>query len=630
MNFDNYDFKKNLLLDRLGKIECLSIKYQLNDVSEKIDLAIKDILDEHFSVVVIGDFSRGKSTFINSLLEKNVLPSSKQPTTAVLNKIVYSKKPYYIIRYKNGTSKTISEDEFLEIKAQSELDDNLISKLKGLTQSKIDDLKKSIIEFNSINYVEIGYPLAFCRNNVEVIDTPGTNDINVARSEITYRYLKHAEAAILILSAEQPLTKSEMDFLKERVLGNQIDNIFVVINYKDILDGDRQQEARVKQYVIDNISSVGANIQKVFMVSSKQALLYYREKSGDKLSNKMRLLLPNSLEETGIPEVKEALSSFLDVEKGNVKIRKYCNVALSQLDTLQSVIMSRHEHLGHSSTELREQLAIEKPKYYKVRNETKLILERLSTRLQLHCVELKQKADVVANRIIEAAVAAADNYHNGMSAEKLQYEINKVVLPIHNNFITELENFKKEVIDEETNKAVEELQKIWDDIFSKNNINTENVAFDSELDVQIKYSKNYLSYKKPSIFYIGYNVFFRDFNGLSLLLLPLEWGLRWLIGSIFDSVFSHTSKVKEEVREQYRNGLANFSDEVVNKYCELTQKICNYLQDEVDCRTDIMEMQLIDIIKKIEGKDYEAKIERELLMKELNETRQIWKDLKGL
>ena len=94
--------------------------------------------DEKFNLVVVGEFSRGKSTFVNALLGCPMLPVSKSPTTAVISKIVYGENSEYIVHYKSGESKTISEEEFLDIKAQSEGDvlslDRLKDKLKSLVK----------------------------------------------------------------------------------------------------------------------------------------------------------------------------------------------------------------------------------------------------------------------------------------------------------------------------------------------------------------------------------------------------------------------------------------------------------------------------------------------------------------
>ena len=87
-----------------------------------------------------------------------------------------------------------SENEFLDIKAQSE---GYVLSLDSLKE-KLKSFVKHQEDLSEIDFVEIRYPLPLCRNNVEVVDTPGTNDLNTGRVDIIYNYLQKADAAILV------------------------------------------------------------------------------------------------------------------------------------------------------------------------------------------------------------------------------------------------------------------------------------------------------------------------------------------------------------------------------------------------------------------------------------------------
>ena len=137
-------------------------------------------------------------------------------------------------------------------------------------------------DIGKIDYAIVSYPLDFCRDNVEIIDTPGINDLNNSRVDITYRYLNRADAVIMVLAANQPLTNSEMDFLKDRILSNQISDIFFVINFKDEAKTNQEEKAVVdyvkkelEPLMIDNDSPL-----RMYLVSSKQALSYRRLENG--------------------------------------------------------------------------------------------------------------------------------------------------------------------------------------------------------------------------------------------------------------------------------------------------------------------------------------------------------------
>ena len=92
MNFNHYKEKMNQLLVQCDKLDSIA-KVYTPQVHKNITEAKKNINNESFQLVVVGEFSRGKSTFINSLLGKRILPASINPTTAVLSTLVYGKIP---------------------------------------------------------------------------------------------------------------------------------------------------------------------------------------------------------------------------------------------------------------------------------------------------------------------------------------------------------------------------------------------------------------------------------------------------------------------------------------------------------------------------------------------------------
>ena len=81
MDFKNYLQRKQQLQKTIHIVLALLDELQLNHIQEKLRNDQHKLADEKFTLVVIGEFSRGKSTFVNAMLGKPVLPSSKQPTT---------------------------------------------------------------------------------------------------------------------------------------------------------------------------------------------------------------------------------------------------------------------------------------------------------------------------------------------------------------------------------------------------------------------------------------------------------------------------------------------------------------------------------------------------------------------
>ena len=174
MDFTLYTQKKNETKVAMDSVLQTAKELGLKQIVEKVLADKRQLEDERFKLVVVGEFSRGKSTFVNAMLGRVMLPASKQPTTNVISKIIYGNPPSYTLHYRDGKQKNIDEEEFLGIRAQAEERESLVSRMKA----KVNDMLHKTVSFDSIEYAEIAYPLPFCQNQVEVVDTPGTNDLN--------------------------------------------------------------------------------------------------------------------------------------------------------------------------------------------------------------------------------------------------------------------------------------------------------------------------------------------------------------------------------------------------------------------------------------------------------------------
>lgn len=77
MELNEYTNKKESLLKNLQRLQIIADDLGLTNQTKEIEKNIIQLNHEHFELVVVGEFSRGKSTFINAMLGRRILPSSK-------------------------------------------------------------------------------------------------------------------------------------------------------------------------------------------------------------------------------------------------------------------------------------------------------------------------------------------------------------------------------------------------------------------------------------------------------------------------------------------------------------------------------------------------------------------------
>jgi GTPase SAR1 family protein len=227
---------------------------------------------ERFTLVVLGEFNHGKSTFINALLGETVLPTGITPTTAVLTHVMAGGPPAATLVFESGERRAIKPSalgEWLTVEGLAPPGANAANGANGQNNGATPPAP--------LHHVEITHPAPILENNLTIVDTPGVNDINEQRAEITYGYVPRADAAVFLLDATQILTASERQFLEERILRSARDRLIFVIAKADLLDA-----AELAETVAFARKHLGAIVAEpaIFPLSAKRALAGDRDASG--------------------------------------------------------------------------------------------------------------------------------------------------------------------------------------------------------------------------------------------------------------------------------------------------------------------------------------------------------------
>lgn len=405
------------------------------------------IEDEHFNLIVVGEFSRGKSTFVNALMGKRILPSATNPTTATLNVIENGQEePAYTIHYHNGKIKEVSEAEFKTIIAPE-----LIS------SSRTDQMEyvKEIGEIQNIKHVHIAVQNQLGMNGISIIDTPGVNDLDTRREQITYNYIPKADAAIVILSATPLLSASENKFICEKILKNDISKLFVVINFKDILKFEEDYERVLHEARMKLNGIVPEN--RIFLVSAKRALAFKRKMNGENVKNNV----PVTLHETGFEEMEDALYDFLISERGNIKLERFRAVLRSTVrDMLDNAYITRMQTIHMSKEELEKTIKEIRPTIQKKKMQCTNELESLKRTLLMEQDALEKEYRKLLTAVAYKAKKAVESY-SGNVPEEVVDRISDETSFMEKELQVEFPNRIQEMI---TNHVKYSLNRIGEDV----------------------------------------------------------------------------------------------------------------------------------------------------------------------
>jgi tetratricopeptide (TPR) repeat protein len=223
-------------------------RVELSEIAAEAAQAAADF-DQPLLVTVMGEFSSGKSTFVNAFIGHDVAPTGITPTTATINIVKYGREPGGRISYRDGTLEPLAWDELGQ--ALHALDDERVRR---------------------IDVVEILFPLPQLER-VNIVDTPGLNSILPEHEAVARGFIARADAVIWVFTASQAGKASERRALErirqegKRVLG--------VLNKRDQLSAS--DVAALVSYVR---TELGDLVELVVPVSARKALEQRRGTAG--------------------------------------------------------------------------------------------------------------------------------------------------------------------------------------------------------------------------------------------------------------------------------------------------------------------------------------------------------------
>lgn len=181
-----------------GKLALAAFANNLKSEASKLE-------DGKFRFLIIGDFNRGKSTILNALFKKELLPMGVTATTAIPTFIKYGNQKEVIVHKKSGATERLSLEEYRK---------NYTLNSKQV-KDKVKRLFKDVGEWLApLDYAEFYFPLDALYGGVEFIDTAGLNHTH-EENEKTFSYIQDCHAILFVLSADQQFSLKEKDYLKE-------------------------------------------------------------------------------------------------------------------------------------------------------------------------------------------------------------------------------------------------------------------------------------------------------------------------------------------------------------------------------------------------------------------------------
>lgn len=336
---------------------------------------LKQILDKQIrrarypmEVAITGQFSSGKSTFLNALLSRNILPTGITPVTSKVNFINYGEEYKLKITYYSGAQEFASIDKIAEFTDQRE------------------------DEMNNIKYLTLYAPMEILKE-ISFVDTPGLNSQSQSDTDTTRKVLRDVGGIIWLTLIDNAGKLSEAEVLEE-YMENFKNKSLCVLNQKDKFTPEQVEtttsyvkekfgkyfaqvtpisakmalESRASQKDIlmqDEYEKITKDFKNDLKESSDNKLDFFK-KSFDKYQDKIKEIENTDesnnmqlLEESNIQEVLDFIENTIRPQAAEDKefaikkdLKQICDILIKEYETIIGVYNSLIEILKNTQGEI--------------------------------------------------------------------------------------------------------------------------------------------------------------------------------------------------------------------------------------------------------------------------------------
>ncbi|WP_334082865.1 dynamin family protein [Helicobacter typhlonius] len=302
------------------------VKYSLSQVAPLDSKTLHSLnalslsIQEPMKVAIIGQFSSGKSTFLNALLGQSILPSGVTPITSKVCHIAYGSDYTLEIVYKNG----------------------------NITNKPLSYLSEvSEAENTKIAFYKLYAPLNLLKS-INFLDTPGFNSINQSDTDTTNEVLENVDGIIWLTLIDNVGKQSEKDIINTHIR-HYASKSLCVLNQKDRLKNQDEIDVSLNYAK----KAFDGFFEDIIAISARNALLSHNAKGEEaenlRADSNIESILA-FLQNTIAPQAEEAKSHSIHKHLRTLTLNyaRLCLHAHLHFKKLKSALVSAGVHFTDS------------------------------------------------------------------------------------------------------------------------------------------------------------------------------------------------------------------------------------------------------------------------------------------
>lgn len=250
MTLDTKHFGPSKSLSTLNVAVDIVQRYQLTSLQPLIQSCFKLAEHNELSIAVIGRFKAGKSSFLNSFLQREVLPVGVVPVTTVITEIAYGPAERATVHFQGGVMERVTLDQVRLFIAENENPGNQ----KG------------------ISTVVIELPELAQLRTLRFVDMPGLESTFAHNTETARKWLPNIGLALVAVAVDPPLSQHDIALIKS--LLEYTPAVSILLTKVDLLTETELQE--VLAFVSERLKEVFTTAPEIFPYSIRPGFEHLR------------------------------------------------------------------------------------------------------------------------------------------------------------------------------------------------------------------------------------------------------------------------------------------------------------------------------------------------------------------
>jgi GTP-binding protein EngB required for normal cell division len=236
----------------LPVLEEIITRWGLVEFRPQLDLIVRRLETPQFEIAVFGRVSSGKSSLLNHVVGRDVLPVGVTPITAVPTRLVRGDRPAALIAFAEESPRAVPVEE-LRLYASEEGNPGNQKHVTGIL-------------------VQLAAPRL--REGIVLVDTPGVGSLARSGSAETFAYLPRCDVGVVLIDAASTLTPDDLDLL--RLLYEAGVPAQVVLSKADLLaPGDRERAVTYMREHLQRELGIDLPVHPVSTVGADEVLLMH-------------------------------------------------------------------------------------------------------------------------------------------------------------------------------------------------------------------------------------------------------------------------------------------------------------------------------------------------------------------